>query len=357
MKKLLSIIMTLVIILSITACSSSDDTNDLPDNGDLGTEEILEPDDSEDVDEPTEQITLRLAELHAEDYPTTLANYEFARLVEERSNGRIKIDVYAGGQLGDEKAVIEQLQFGGIDFARVSLAPFAEFSRDLNALMMPYLYRDADHMWNVLNGEIGQELLESVYDAGFIGLCWYDGGARNFYTSTEVNSLEDLSGLKIRVQENQLMFSLIEHLGASPVSVPMGDIYTAVQTGVIEGAENNWPTYESFSQYEVAPYFVLDGHTRVPEILAASKSSLESKLSDEDIQMIIECAKETQEFQIQKWNEREEASREIVENAGTITVELSQEELQKFSDAVQPIYEMSPYNEYEEIVSKIRDVQ
>jgi tripartite ATP-independent transporter DctP family solute receptor len=329
MKKLLCILLTFILLISLSACNSSS----------------------------KEQIVLRLAELHAEDYPTTLGDYEFARLVEERSKGRIKIEVYAGGQLGDEKSIIEQLQYGGLDFARVSAAPFAEFSNDLNALMMPYLYRDADHMWKVLDGEIGQGLLESVQDAGFIGLCWYDGGARNFYTSKEVRSLEDLRGLKIRVQDNQLMFKLIEYLGASPMSLPMGDIYTSIQTGVIDGAENNWPTYESFSQNEVAKYFILDGHTRVPEILAGSKTALEEKLSADDIKLLKECAKETQEFQKQKWAEREEVSREKVESTGTITVELSQAELQKFRDAVKPLYEMAPYSQYADIISKIEAVK
>ncbi len=199
------------------------------------------------------QMVLRYAEIQAQDYPTTQAAYKFAEMVEEKTGGRIHIDVYYGGQLGDEKALIEQLQFGGIDFTRASISPLSEFEKSLNVLSLPYLYKDADQMWRVLEGDIGEDFLKSVEKAGIIGLSWYDAGARNFYNSKKpVTKLDDLKGLKIRVQESQLMMGMVSALGASATPMAYGEVYSGLQTGVIDGAENNWPSYESTSHYEVA---------------------------------------------------------------------------------------------------------
>ena len=162
-------------------------------------------------------IVLRLAETHPQDYPTTKGDYEFARLVKERSGGRIQIEVYYGSQLGQEKAVIEQVQFGAIDMTRVSISPVASFVPKLNAFQMPYLYRDEAHQWKVLKGDIGKNLLASLEPFGFIGLGWFEAGSRNFYNSKRpINKPEDLKGLKIRVQESELMMGLVSAFGAVP---------------------------------------------------------------------------------------------------------------------------------------------
>lgn len=301
-------------------------------------------------------VVLRLGETHVADYPTTKGNYEFARLVEERTGGRIKIEVYHSSQLGQEKAVIEQVQFGAIDFTRVSISPLSAFAPAFDALQMPYLYRGEEHMWKVLNGPIGEEFLSSLEPANFIGLAWFDSGARNFYNSKkEIKTVADLKGMKIRVQESKLMMGLVSALGAVPTPMPFGEVYSALQTGVIDGAENNWPSYFSTSHYEVAKYFTLDGHTRVPEILIASKISMD-RLSKDDQEIIKQAAKDAMPYQIKLWKEFEKVSEDKVRAAGSIITELTPEALVEFQNAMKPMYDaLSP--ELQEVVKKIRDVQ
>lgn len=182
------------------------------------------------------------AENQPEDYPTTLGAKYFAELVEERTNGRIRILVQPVGVLGSENKVIKQMQYGGIDFTRVSLAQLAEYIPSLNVLQMPYLYTDSDHMWRVLDGEIGDAFLESVSADDVIGLSWYDAGARNFYNSVKpVTCLEDLKGMRIRVQESDLAVDMVEALGATAIPIAYGDVYASLERQVVDGAENNWP--------------------------------------------------------------------------------------------------------------------
>lgn len=287
-------------------------------------------------------FTLRYAENQPEDYPTTQGAYKFAELLNEKTNGQIKVEVYHGAQLGDEKSVMEQIQFGAIDFARVSLSPLSEFAKTLNILQLPYLYRDADHMWSVLDSEIGDQFLADVSSSGMTGLSWYDAGARNFYTTKkQITKLEDLKGLKIRVQESELIMDMIKALGAEPTPMTYGEVYSALQTGIIDGAENNWPSYESTSHYEVAPYYVLDEHTRVPEMQLVSNMTLdklEAKIPGVT-DIIRECAQESAQLERELWKQREETSRKKVEEGGAIITELSAEEKQKFQDAMNPLYE------------------
>lgn len=292
------------------------------------------------------------AENQAEDYPTTQGAYKFAELVKERTDGRIEIQVNAGGVLGDEKSVIEQLQFGGVDFARVSLSPLAEFVPKLNVLQMPYLYTGPEHMWKVLEGEIGNDFLNSFGDSDLVALAWYDAGARDFYSSVKpIRNLKDMKGLKIRVQESELMIEMIEALGAQSVPMAYGEVYSALQTGSIDGAENNWPSYESTSHYEVAKYFTIDEHTRVPELQLIAQSTWD-KLSEEDQTMIRECAQESAKYERKLWEQREKASEEKVRAAGCEIVELTPEEKAEFQEAVTPMYEKF-CSEYVDIIDAI----
>ena len=303
-----------------------------------------------------DKIVLRYAENQVKDYPTTQAAQKFADLVKEKTNGRITVEVYDSGQLGDEKSVIEQIQFGGIDMSRVSLTPLSEFSRNLMALQLPYLYRDADHMWKVLDGDIGKDLLKSTEDSGIVGLSWYDAGARNFYdTQHEIKGLADMKGLKIRVQESSMMMDMVKALGANPTPMAYGEVYSALQTNVIDGAENNWPSYESTSHYEVAKYYVVDEHSRIPEMQIISKQTMD-KLSPDDQKIIRECAAESAKYERQLWAEREKASEEKVKAGGAIITRLSDEARAEFVKAVQPLYEQYGA-EYKDLIQKIRDVK
>lgn len=261
-------------------------------------------------------IVFRLAENQPEDYPSTLGAKEFARLVSERTNGRIKIEVYADGKLGNENSVVEQIQFGAIDFARVSVSSLTEANKSMVALMLPYLYKDRNHMFKVLDGYIGDTILADLNKSGYTGLAWYDAGTRNFYnTKKEIKSPEDMKGLIIRTQKTDLMMDLTSALGATPVAMAYGDVYSALKTGVIDGAENNWPSFEASKHYEIAKFFTVDEHMRVPELVLASKMVMD-KLSAADQETVKSAAKEASLLEREEWLKREEASKKKIEASG-----------------------------------------
>lgn len=216
------------------------------------------------AEEPQPELILRYAENQPEDYPTTKAALAFAEMVAQRTNGRVKVVVYSGGELGGELSVIEQMQFGGIDFARVSLSQLAGLLENLSVLQLPYLYEDAKQMWRVLDGSIGDGFLSTLENVDLVGLSWFDAGVRSFYTREKAATLADLQGKVIRVQESDMMSEMVSDMGAVPVQVVYSQVYAALHNGRIDGAENNWPSYEAMGHYEVAPYFLKNEHTRVP---------------------------------------------------------------------------------------------
>lgn len=279
------------------------------------------------------------AENQTADYPTTLGALRFAELVEERTGGRIHIIVESEAKLGAESQVLEQIKYGGIAFARISLSQIAEQAPEMNVLQLPYLYRDSAHMWRVLDGEIGEEFLQKASAYGYTGLSWYDAGARNFYSVEKpITCLEDFRGMTIRVQESDMMVDMVEALGAKAVKIAYSSVYSALQRQTIDGAENNWPSYEAMNHYEVAPYFTVDEHTRVPEMQICSQSVWE-QLSEEDQEIIRECARESAEYERELWKDREEESRQIAIANGTRVIYLSQEEKERFRNAMSGIYE------------------
>ncbi len=303
---------------------------------------------------------LKLSEVHIDGYPTTLADQKFAELVKEKTEGRIEIEVYANGVLyGEETGAIEAMQLGDIAFARVSASPVSSYVPAMNAIQMPYLYKSADHMWAVLDGEIGQGMLEEVQasGSGLVGLCWYDSGSRNFYTTKLVEKPADLAGLKIRMQNNNMMIDMINVLGGTGVTgIGPNDIYSAITQKTIDGAENNWPTYYTKGDYEAATYFCLDAHTRVPEILLASEAVL-ADLDEEDVAIIKACAKETQEFEKAEWAKMEKTAEEAVRANGNTITELTAEQMQAFADVMKaPSDKLGGISLYEKYGKDYQDI-
>ena len=284
------------------------------------------------------EFVFRYAENQAEDFPTTLAGEYFAHRVWEMTNGRIEIMVYPNEELGDERSVIEQLQFGGIDFSRLNLSPVAELDTRYYALQLPYLYDSSEHMWGVLDSDIGASYLEMTKGLGLCGLAWVDAGARSFYSRTPIYCLEDIKGLRIRVQENRLMQRLVESFGANSQKLRYGMVLSALQTGEIDSAENNIPSYLSMGHYLIARYFLEDEHSRIPEMIVASQVTMD-KLSVEDYAVIQTAAKEAGLYQRELWTEYEKSAREQLISGGCTMISLSAEAREELAAAVGVVYD------------------
>lgn len=292
-------------------------------------------------------LVLRYADNQDDGYPTTLAARYFASLVDEESHGRIKINVYGNGALGEELEVLDQVRYGGIDFARLSLAVLSKVYPEGEVLQLPYLYRDGEHMWHVLDGDIGDAFLQGVEPHGLIGLCWFDAGARSFYTREPVKNLEDIQGKMIRVQESKQMEELVRTLGANPVQLPFGSVYSALQTSRIFGAENNIPSWYYTSHYRAAPYLFLDEHMRIPELVAASPKAMEQikEIDPALVDVVKACAKQAARYERYLWLQEEELTRKTVEAGGGMVIKPDEAELKRWKDALQSLYEplMSTY--------------
>lgn len=315
MKKIL-LLMSAILILLFPSCSRTDSDDSGP------------------------ELILRYADNQPEYYPTTKAARYFASLVEERTNGKISIEVYGDGQLGGEVSVLEQLLIGGIDLSRFSLGTLAETMPEMSILEMPYLYRDSEHMWRVLDGEVGKEFLAIAKKYGAEGMCWFDAGARSFYTRNPVKSPKDLEGKTIRVQESELMGTLIELLGAKSIQIPYSDVYSALQLLKIDGAENNMPSYYYTGHYLVAPYFYMDEHFRLPEImLMSSAASRKIESIDPEFLIIIkECATEASLYERKIWKETEKEVVAALSQTNVVVTQPSKEDIEAIREMMIPIY-------------------
>ena len=249
------------------------------------------------------EITLRSSDTHADGYPTVAAVNHMGDLVKERSGGRICIEVFHSAQLGEEKDTIEQTQFGVIDMNRVSMGPFNNIIEETQVVSLPYVFRSVEHMHNVMDGPIGDEILAAFEQHDLVGLAYFDGGSRSFYNSQKpITSMEDLAGMKFRVMQSDIFVDMVGALGANATPMPYGEVYSSIQTGVIDGAENNWPSYESSGHFEVAGYYTLDQHLIVPEVLVMSKASFD-KLSAEDQAIVRQAAKDAVPVMRALWEE------------------------------------------------------
>ena len=274
---------------------------------------------------------------HPEEYPTVQAVKEMARLLRERTGGRLDIKVFAGGQLGSERDTLEITTFGGLDMNRVNLAPLNSIEPMTTAPSLPFLFRSTGHMRRALDGAPGEAILASLEPHGLIGLCFYDSGERSFYNRRKpILTPDDMRGMKIRVQNSDLYVAMIKALGADATPMSLGEVYQSLVQGVIDGAENNWPSYESGRHFEAAPYYSLTRHVMAPEILVMSLSRWR-KLSPEDRETVRQAAKDSVPYMRTLWDKRVDDARTRLLAAGVMANEV--DDLSLFVDRMRPVWE------------------
>lgn len=275
--------------------------------------------------------------IHVEGYPNTVAMDKFAELVAEKTNGEITLQMFHGGTLGSQPDAIEQVRLGGLEIGNFNLGPIGPIAPEANVVSLPFIFKDVPHMFRVLNGEGGEKIAEGMAAKGLVPLAWYDAGARSFYNGTKpINAPEDVTGMKVRVMNNDLYSGMISELGGNPSPMAFAEVYQSLKTGVVDGAENNWPSYESTGHFEVAGYYSLSQHLIIPECVCVNADAYNA-LSDEQKVAVKEAAMESSELQRELWAAREASSREMVEKAGVVTNEIADKG--PFQDAMVPVYE------------------
>ena len=278
----------------------------------------------------------RSSDVHPEDYPTVMAVKYMSDIIKQKTGGKDSIKVYTMSQLGGEKDTIEQTKIGALDFVRINVAPMNNICPETMVPTMPFLFRSKEHMRKVLDGPIGDEILKACEKQGFVGLAFYDSGSRSLYTVKKpVKSLADVKGMKIRVQQSDLWVSLLQAMGANATPMPYGEVYTALKVGTVDGAENNWPSYDTSRHFEVAKYYAITEHSMAPEMLLMSKKIYDGLTPDEQ-KIIRDAAKASVPYMRKLWDEKELESRKKVEAGGAQVIEVDKK---SFSDAMKPVYD------------------
>ena len=278
----------------------------------------------------------RSSDIHPDDYPTVQAVRHMGEELSKITNGKHSIKVFAKSALGQEKDTIEQTKLGALAMTRVNVAPMNNICPETQVPTLPFLFRSKEHMRHVLDGAIGEEILKDCEAQGFTGLAFYDSGARSIYTVKKpIKTLADAKGLKVRVQQSDLWVSLLEAMGANATPMPYGEVYTALKTGLVDAAENNYPSYESSRHFEVAKYYNKTEHSMAPEILLFSKKVWDT-LSAEEQKQIRVAAKESVTYMRKLWDERETKSLAIVKAGGAEIVEVDKA---SFQAAMKPVYD------------------
>jgi tripartite ATP-independent transporter DctP family solute receptor len=288
-----------------------------------------------------QKTVLKASDVHAAGYPTVVAVENLGKKLEQATNGRVSVQMYPAMQLGGEKEAIEQAQVGAIAFARVSVGALGPVVDDLNVFNMPYVFRNTAHMQQVIDGPIGQELLDKVTNSGkgLIGLCWMDAGARNFYdTKKPIKTVADLKGLKIRVIGNPIFVDMANAMGGNGVAMGYDQVFSALQTGVVDGAENNPPSFVFDNHYQVAKFYTLDEHLIVPEMLVFSKKAWDG-MSKEDQTLLMKFAKEAQQEERKLWMAYEQQAMDKAKAAGIQIIQVSDADKKAFQDAVKPVWD------------------
>lgn len=304
-------VVCLIWLLLFAGCSSPDNEND-----------------------QTETVILAHA-MHPS-HPVSVAMEEMARNVENYSDGKLRLKIYPAGQLGGERKLLELVQIGMVGMTKVSAATLENIVPAARVFSLPYLFRDKEHALNVLDGDIGAELLEEGAPYQLKGIGYYDAGSRSIYTADRpVHTPEDLEGMKIRVMESVIAMELMQTLGGSPTPLSWGELYTAFQGGIVDGAENNPPSFFTSRHYEVCNFYTLNEHTTIPDMLVISTSVWE-QLTDQQKEWLQRAVDESVEFQRELWRESEIESMEVFREEG---VEIIEPDKELFREASQPLYD------------------
>ena len=297
----------------------------------------------------------RSTDIWGDDYPTVLAVKHMGQVLSKLSNGKHSIKVFSNSALGGEKDTIEQTKIGALAMTRVNIAPMNNICPTTVVPTMPFLFHSRDHMRAVLDGPVGEEILHSCEAQGFVGLAFYDSGARSMYTVKKpIKTVADMKGLKVRVQQSDLWVSMLEAMGANATPMPFGEVYTALKTGLVDAAENNFPSYESSRQFEVAKFYSKTEHSMAPEMLLFSKR-LWDGLSPDDQKALRQAAKESVAVQRKLWDEREEKSLATVKAAGSQVIDVDKT---SFQAVMKPVYDKFITDaKLRDMVKKIQDTK
>lgn len=275
--------------------------------------------------------------IHVAGYPNTVALDKFAELLKEKSNGRMTLKMYHAGTLGSQPDAIEQVRLGGLEIANFSMGPMGPIVPEANVVSLPFIFKSHDQMWRALEGKAGEMINAGMEKKGLISLAYYDAGARSFYNSEKpIKTPADVVGMKIRVMNNDLYSGMIKALGGNPSPMAFSEVYQSLKTGVVDGAENNWPSYESTGHYEVAPYYSNSQHLIIPETLCIN-ADVYNSLSAADQKILKEAAQESAVLQRQLWKEREKASEDKVLKSGVKYNDIPDKSA--FQAAMKPVYE------------------
>jgi len=303
------------------------------------------------------KLVLKATDVHPLGYPTVEAVVRMGKKLETATNGRLSIQMFPAMQLGGEKEMIEQAQVGALQIARISVGPMGPLVPELNVFNLPFMFRDDAHMEKVIDGPIGEEMLKKLSDhptANLIGLCWMNAGTRNVYNSKHpITKVDDLKGLKIRMMGNPVFVDTMNSLGGNGVAMGFDQLINAMQTGVVDGAENNYPTYESGQHFRYAKYYSRTGHLMIPEILVYSKKSWET-LSKDDQALLTKVSREAQLEQRKLWYEREEESLKKIKEAGAQVNDVA--DRKPFQAAVKPVWDKYGA-QHAALIQRIQDVK
>ncbi|HGM5488946.1 TPA: TRAP transporter substrate-binding protein [Serratia fonticola] len=299
--------------------------------------------------------TFKAADVHPEGYPNVVAIQHMGEKLKAATNGRLEIKTFPGGVLGDEKQIIEQAQIGAIDIIRVSMTPVGAILPDVNMFTLPYIFRDEDHMHKVLDGAVGQDIgdrLSNSPKSRMVFLGWMDSGTRNLITKSPVTKPEELQGMKIRVQPSPVALATLKAMGANAVVMGVSEVFSGMQTGVVDGTENNPPTFVAHNYLPVAKNYTYSRHMIIPEVFLFSKTKWD-KLSKEDQTLLIQLAKEAQVEQRELWKDYNQKSLDAMKTGGVQFHDIDTDFYYKATQSVRDEFGKG----HEELLQRIADVQ